>query len=173
METSVILSNSTFNEAKENLMKSTKFLGDEILNLTLSGGEKKKICEEFDRIISNLTDFDIRVSKLRSDYLNYTKQYINVNLQTENPDNRERIKNEKEKSLFEYAEKMNELNGLLQQYKMELFQLKNMEKCPKKSKNLMNDVETSFLSLFDLMKDELKESKIEISFLNINIKEIK
>ena len=103
--------------------------------------------------------------------MNYTKQFINVNLELEAPEKREKIREEKEKSLLEYSKKMNELNGLLQEYKLELFQLKNKEKCPIKSKNLINDIQTSFISLFSLMKDELKESNIEVSFMMIDMKE--
>jgi len=101
--------------------------------------------------------------------MNYTKQYLKKNLQMEDPKIKEKILEEKEKSLVDYSKKMNELNSLLQQYKIELYQLKNKEECKNKSKNLIKDVETSFLSLFSLLKDELKDSKIEVSFIMINL----
>ena len=135
--------------------------------------EKKKICKQLDDIISKLTDLDIRVSKVRSGFMTYTKQYLKTNLQMEkDPKKKEQIIKEKENSLIEYSKKMNELNSLLQQYKLELFQLKNTEECSNKSKNLINDVETSFLNLFSLLKDEIKDSKIKVSFIMINLNDM-
>jgi hypothetical protein len=122
-----------------------------------------------DDIIGKITDFDIKVSKLRSDFMKYTKQYLKKNLKIEDPKIKTKIFEEKEICLIDYSKKINELNSILQQYKLELFELKNKEKCQNKSKNLISGVESSFLSLFSLLKDEMKESKFDVSLIVINL----
>merc|ERR1711957_435366 len=161
-------SNETLSDVTQKLANSTKFIKGEFKK-NLTAEEKKKNCKSLNDIIGNSTDFDINVSKLRTDFMTYTKQFLKKSLQMEDEKNKQKILEEKETSLLNYSKKMNELNGLLQQYKLELYQLKNKEECENKSKNYIKDIETSFLSLFGLLKDEMKDSKIEVSFIMINL----
>ncbi len=87
----------------------------------------------------------------------------------ETPEKREELKNEKDRFLVSYSEKMNDLNQALQKHKLELYVVKDREKCSNKNKNIMNDVQTNFINLLNLLKDELKETKINISFIMINL----
>jgi hypothetical protein len=101
--------------------------------------------------------------------MKYTKQYLNKNLKLNDQNFDKKIFEEKESCLVDYSKKINQLNSILQQYKLELYELKNKEQCKNKSKNLINDVETSFLSLFSLLKNEMRDSKFDVNLIVINL----
>lgn len=118
-----------------------------------------------------MTDFDIKVSQLRADFMNYTKKFINHHYSKEKPEIKEELTKEKHDYLVSYSEKMNDLNHLLQIHKLEIFVLKNKDQCPNKIKVILNEVQTNFLNLITIIKDEIKESKIPLSLLMINFQE--
>lgn len=121
--------------------------------------------------MSKLTDFDIKVSQLRAEFMNYTKKFLNHHYTMDSPDKNLDIVKEKDGYLVSYSEKMNDLNQLLQKYKLEIYVLKKKDQCPKKIINMLNEVETNFLNLITIIKDEIKESKIPLSFIMINFQE--
>jgi len=137
----------------------------------LTENEKNAICEKLDNILSNLTDFDIRVSQLRTDFMNYTKTFLNHHVSLESPEKKEEFLIEKDKNLVEYSGKMNDLNQLLQKYKLDIYLLKDKEQCPSKLKIILNEVQTNFINLMSILKDEIKESKIPLSFIMISFQE--
>merc|ERR1711957_647896 len=75
-------SNETLSDVAQKLANSTKFIKGEFKK-NLTAEEKKKNCKSLNDIIGNLTDFDINVSKLRTDFMTYTKQFLKKSLQME------------------------------------------------------------------------------------------
>lgn len=103
--------------------------------------------------------------------MNYTKTFLNHHFALEEAEKKEELLKEKDTYLVSYSEKMNDLNQLLQKYKLQLYVLKNKEKCSYKTLNMINDVQTNFISLVSLLRDEISESKIPLSFIMINLNE--
>lgn len=149
-------------EKTENSLKDKQLSEEEKL-------KHDKLCAQLDLILSNLTDFDIKVSQLRTNFMNYTKAFLNSHFSLETPEKREELLKEKDDYLVSYSEKMNDLNQMLQKYKLELYVIKNKDKCENKNKNILNDVQTNFINLINLLRDEIKETKIPISFIMINL----
>lgn len=143
----------------------------EVIGANLSEEEKNKLCEKLDALLAKLTDFDIKVSQLRTDFMNYTKKFLNHHYSIDKPEKKEEMTKEKDDYLVSYSEKINDLNQLLQKYKLEIYVLKNKEQCPSKIKIILNEVQTNFLNLITIIKDEIKESKIPLSFIMINFQE--
>ena len=158
---------------KESAAKSEEkaSIDKENFGANLNEEEKNKLCEKLDSILSKLTDFDIKVSNLRADFMNYSKMFLNHHYTKDNQKNNEEITKEKDDYLVSFSEKMNDLNQLLQKYKIEIYVLKNKDQCPSKIKNMLNEVQTNFLNLIAIIKDEIKESKIPLSFIMINFEE--
>lgn len=138
--------------------------------MILSEEDKKILCEKLDLVLSNLTDFDLKVSQLRADFMNYTKTFLSHHFTLESKEKKEEFEKNKETQLVSYSEKMNDLNQLLQKSKLKLYVIKNQEQCNKhKVKNIMEEVQTNFINLITLLKDEISESKIPLSFIMINL----
>ena len=51
------LTESNVQEIKETLQNNTKFLSEELFNMTLSADDTEIVCNQLDVIIGNLTDF--------------------------------------------------------------------------------------------------------------------
>ena len=133
--------------------------------------EKKKLCKQLENILGNLTDFDIKVSQLRADFMNYTKTFLNHHYSRENKTDKEKYLKEKDIEIVSYSNKMNDLNQLLQKYKLDMYLLKDQKNCNNKVKNILTEVQTNFINLITIMKREINDSGIPISFVMINLYE--
>lgn len=132
---------------------------------SLSDSSKMSICKKLEILLGNLTDFDISVSKLREDFMSYTKKNLNEKNKTEE------LANNKTSYLVSYSEKMNDLNHTLQKFRLEIFSYPNKEQCTNKASNRLEDVHSNFVNLVKLFNHELGESKVPVSFLMINLEE--
>lgn len=119
---------------------------------------EKLACKTFENLASKITDFDITTSNLRSELMNSSRHTLS--------------EKEKKTHIIYYFKKINDLNGLLQQYKINLFEIKQnnsnktiVKSCESKLINLLKNVEKNFFNLFSLFKDEIKDKKIGLSLI--------
>jgi len=104
--------------------------------------------------------------------MKYTQKFLNNHYTKEKPEKKEDVSQEKDDYIVSYSGKMNDLNQLLQKYKLEVYVLKKKENCPSKIKSILNEVQKNFFNLITIIKEEIKESQIPLSFIMINFQEI-
>jgi hypothetical protein len=109
--------------------------------------------------------------------MNYSKKML-INKNESSNLIKEKIKliEEKKKNFIHYYKKINEINSLLQEYKLNLFEIKKEnieEECKNKSNNLIKEVETNFFNFYNLLKDEIKDKNdntMGVNLIMINLK---
>jgi len=101
--------------------------------------------------------------------MTYNKKFLYVHYSLLSQEQIDEISREKEYKLISFFEKLNNLNQQLQKHKLEIYVLKIIEQFPNKIKNILNEIQTNFINLITLLNNEIKEAKIPLKILLIDL----